>query len=170
MSDSIYKSDVEERLLSVLEQPLLSLGVRIIDMDLRIGPRSLLRLYIEKNEADARGARAVSIDNCATVSRALDPLLEAESVFPRSYDLEVSSAGLDRRLRLRTDFENVIGSEVKLALVEKLNGVAANVRGKVLRLEGEGLVLGYNGEEVPVRLKQIAQATLVWNEKNQKSA
>lgn len=170
MSDSIYKSEGELKLLERLEDALSPTPFRIVDMDLRVGPRSLLRIFIEKKLADDANARKVSIDDCATVSRALDPVLEVDTTIPQSYDLEVSSAGLDRRLRLKADFEEVIGNEVKLALVEKLQGVAANVRAKLLRLEGNDLIVNFNGNEVPVRLAQISKANLVWDENKSRAS
>lgn len=159
--DSIFKTANETALLEVVEKALEPTTFRVIDIDLRVGPRSVLRLFIEK-KADPKD-RKVSIDDCATVSRLLDPVLETEPLLPRGYDLEVSSAGLDRRLRLKQDFEEALGSEVRLALTEKLQGVTANMRATLLRLENDGIVVKLDGKEVGVPLKQISQASVIWD-------
>ena len=57
-----------------------------------------LRVYIDK-------AGGVSIADCAAVSRALDPLLDAAAPIPTSYIFEVSSAGVERERKRPSEFE-----------------------------------------------------------------
>jgi len=156
--ESIYKSEVESKLLDLCDSELHSLGFRVVDLDCKIAGKTLLRLFIERVSEGAQ----VSIDDCVTVSRHLDPIIEARADFPGAYELEVSSPGLDRRLRLVSDFEKVIGKELKLGLLESIPGVGAQVRGHLLKVHPDQVEINVSGKEVCVPLRQIKKAQTVW--------
>ena len=127
-----------------------------MDVDCKVGPHSLLRLFIERQEGQ------VSLEDCTVVSELLSPLLE-EGIINGPFDLEVSSPGLDARLRLPSDFEKAVGGEVKLALVNKVEGFGANVRGDLLAVEEDGVVVKVGGRPVNKFLfENIKQANKVW--------
>ena len=75
-----------------------------------------LRVYIDHEEG-------VSIAHCEAVSRELDPVLdEREDLFHDGYTFEVSSAGLERRLRGPADYERFIGRLAEVKLYKSKNG------------------------------------------------
>ena len=75
-----------------------------------------LRGYIDREGG-------VSISHCEAVSRELDQLLdEREDLIPGSYTFEVSSAGVERRLRRPSDFERFAGHLVEVKLYKSKNG------------------------------------------------
>ena len=76
--------------------------------------------------------------------------------------MEFSSPGLDRRLRLRSDFEANQGHEVQLKLVEKLEGIGGQLRGQVLGSASERVMIANSGRELAVPWKKIKQANLIW--------
>ncbi len=162
MADSIRKSQEETEILELCEQTLLPLGFRPVDLDFRTAGRSLLRLFIERMKGvSAEGApTGVSIEDCAVISRALSPLLDVK--ISGAYDFEVSSPGLDRRLRLKADFEGAIGQDVKLKLAEKLPGRGANLTGQLVRVDKDEIFIDIGREEVPVPLALVVQAVRVW--------
>lgn len=100
----------------------------------------------------------------------LGPVLDEDPVIPGSYDLEVSSPGLERRLRLDRDFASVVGEEVKLKLVQSIEGVGANVTGRLDGVENESLLLTVSGKKVVVPISNIKRAHRVWRfEKERKN-
>lgn len=141
--------------MALCERLLGPAGFQIVDVDCRIGGRSLIRIYLEKEQG-------TTLDVCAEASRTLSTALESDENFPGAFDLEVSSPGLERRLRLQSDFEKVAGREVKLKLAEKMDGLGANVTGTLLRTEGPETVLSVNGKEWRIPLRRIKQANVVW--------
>ena len=75
-----------------------------------------LRVYIDRPDG-------VSIEHCEAVSRELDPILdEREDLISGSYTFEVSSAGVERRLRGPSDFERFSGRFVEVKLYKAKNG------------------------------------------------
>lgn len=79
-----------------------------------------LRVFIDKEGG-------VSITDCETISRALDPLLDEADPIPDSYVFEVGSAGAERELKRPSDFQHFIGHEVELRLYQPIDGQKAFV-------------------------------------------
>jgi ribosome maturation factor RimP len=82
----------KQELIELLEAPLKALGFELVDLDIRLGRNGLLRLYIDKPDG-------VMLADCEFVSHQIGAFLDVEDPLPGSYTLEVSSPGLDRRLR-----------------------------------------------------------------------
>ena len=74
-----------------------------------------LRVYIDKEGG-------VSINDCETISRALDPILDETDPIPDSYVFEVGSAGAERELKRASDFAQFMGSEVEVRLYQPFEG------------------------------------------------
>jgi len=155
---------LERQLLVRCGEVLEPLGFRPVDLDCHIGGRSMVRIYIERaGQSSESQSPATSLEDCTQVSRLIGPILEADPGIPGGFDLEVSSPGLDRRLRLRPDFESAVGSTVKLKLVEKLEGRGANLTGMLVRVESDHIVIEIGKDEVAVPWQKIKQAVRVWD-------
>lgn len=63
----------------------------------------------------------VSIDDCERFSRAIEPWIDELDLFESSYDLVVSSPGLDRKLRDKNDYIRFKGHLAKFILKSEQN-------------------------------------------------
>lgn len=122
------------------------------------GRRPLLDVRI-----DRRDGEKVSIDDCATVSRALEPKLEASGLVGENYVLEVSSPGVERPLRTAADWIRFSGRPAKV-LSQRLGGrVEVEVLGVEQSAEGEVAVMrDQRGSELRIPLGEIQEARLVF--------
>jgi len=83
-------------------------GLELIDVEMGGGGgRQILRLYIDKGGG-------VSLDDCTAISRAVSTALDVEDPIEGTYDLEVSSPGLDRPLKTPEHFLKFLGSKVRV--------------------------------------------------------
>jgi ribosome maturation factor RimP len=73
------------------------------------GRYSVLRLVLERSTGDP-----VTIEDCETVSREVSVLLDSTGEIAQRYTLEVSSAGLERRLYSIEDAERFAGRRVRV--------------------------------------------------------
>jgi len=137
----------------LLEGPINALGYELVDLDVRIGGRGLLRIYIDS-------VSGVTLDDCEMVSKQVGALLDVEDPLPGSYVLEVSSPGLDRRLRTAAHFERFIGEEIKIQLSRAQEG-RRRFRGRLLGLEAGVVALEVDGKTWNLSLDDIDVATLV---------
>lgn len=94
----------------IAESLLPEFGMEMVDVEFHFERgRWTLRVYIDKDAG-------VTVDDCASVSRQLGDLIEAEEIIDHAYVLEVSSPGLDRPLRKERDFMRSVGQLVKIEM------------------------------------------------------
>jgi len=85
------------------------------------------------------GDHGITIDDCASVSRKLYPVLEEQGVIGDSFTLEVTTPGVDHPLKLKRQYVKNIGRLVKVQLTDKTveQGKLAEVHEEALALERE---------------------------------
>src|SRR5215831_1235738 len=73
------------------------------------GRFSVIRVVLER-----AGGEPVTVDDCESVSREVSALLDATDEIPHRYTLEVSSAGLDRKLYSLDDARRFVEQRVRV--------------------------------------------------------
>ncbi len=119
--------------------------------------RRVFRFYIDH-------PRGMTLDDCGTVSRELEYLLDAELDFDGAYVLEVSSPGLDHALKSEREFAHFIGRRARLVLREALNGRNVIVGSLVGADSGEVRMESEDGAEFAIPIADISRARLVVSE------
>ena len=108
------RTEVEQRCEALVQPILDEHQYELWDVEyVKEGSNYYLRVY-----ADKEGG--ITIDDCVTISRALEAKLDEEDFIEEAYILEVSSPGLGRPLR--RDFEKSLGAEVEVKLYKAWNG------------------------------------------------
>lgn len=102
------KEEIIERVRRVAAPVIANEGLELIEVELvgSIG-RPTLRLYIDK-------AGGVTLEDCSSISRTVSAALDVEDPIEGTYELEVSSPGLDRPLRTPEHFEKYKGEKVRV--------------------------------------------------------
>jgi len=72
--------------------------------------------YIYRVNITVKGG--VNLDKCAEVSRMISPILDLDEPMGGKYRLEVSSPGIERRLRTKQHYMASIGEKVKVKNIE----------------------------------------------------
>jgi ribosome maturation factor RimP len=114
------------------------------------------------------GKGGVTVDQCAYVSRELEPWLDEHPEVPGRYVLEVSSPGVDRPLTRPRDWERFKGNPVMVKGRDLPGGRGNRLEGDLQGLErderGEAVValLLEDGERVLIPLDRIQKAHLVY--------
>ncbi|MGD8324483.1 MAG: ribosome maturation factor RimP [Gammaproteobacteria bacterium] len=139
--------------MSLLEGPILALGYELVDLDLRTGANGLLRVFIDSDAG-------VTLDDCETVSRQIGALLDVEDPIPGRYVLEVSSPGIDRRLRTSGHFARHVNEEVKIQL-SRPQGGRRRFRGRLADVDEQAVSVEVDGTQWRLPIADIATATLV---------
>jgi len=116
----------------IAESLLPEFGMEMVDVEFRFERgRWTLRVYIDKEGG-------VTVGDCASVSRDLGDVVEAESIINHAYALEVSSPGLDRPLRKEQDFIRSIGKLIAIEMARPVNK-RRNFTGRLVHV-GDGAV------------------------------
>ena len=96
----------------------------------------------------------IDLEHITNVSRGVSRLLdENEDLVPESYNLEVTSPGLERKLRRPRHFEKAIGRHVRV----KTTG-GETVRGELTDLDDSGFVVADGDDEVRIAYADVAKA------------
>lgn len=107
--------DVRQEVLEIATPLAEELGFDLVDVEFVQSGRWTLRVYIDK-------AGGVGIDDCSRVSKRLGDALEMNQTVPHRFVLEVSSPGIERRLRTPEHFARYVGSRVFVQTHEQIDG------------------------------------------------
>jgi len=137
---SIVNDSVAERARKLLEPVLERDGYALVEVEWqREGGSWVLRLFIDR-------PAGVGIDDCQAVSRLVETILDVEDFIDPTYNLEVSSPGIDRPLRKPLDFERFAGQRVKVKAFGPLESAPA----LPARKHWTGVLRGYRDAAVEV--------------------
>ena len=85
-----------------------SLGANLYDIvSTKAHDRNIFRVLVT-----AEGG--ISLDKCAEISRRISPILDVDEPMNGEYILEVSSPGIERKLRTKEHFKASVGEKVKV--------------------------------------------------------
>jgi ribosome maturation factor RimP len=134
----------------------------LVELDFKTEGRSwLVRIFIDK-------PGGVTLDDCVSVSREVEAVLEVEDPIKNAYRLEVSSPGLDRPLKKPADFIRFAGKSIKVKTRELIDpdgrgyarktftGCLVGIDGDLVKIEQTDRKGGF----ISIRLSDIAQANL----------
>lgn len=118
--------DLKEKLSLRIQDLIRPLGYELVALEVHRHKEKKIQIFIDFDSQESNVAHSIGIEDCATVSRALDePLDEAEEVLSifhdESYHLEVSSPGLNRPLRQKKDYVRFQGEQIKVHLFRPLS-------------------------------------------------
>ena len=122
--------------------------VELVALEVRGGPGGTLTLFVDR-------PGGVDLELCGAVSVALDDVRAR-------YSLEVSSPGLDRRLRKPAHFAAALGLEVAIKLAAPRDG-RSNFRGVLVAADEDSVTLDLGDGSATLPIPDIAKAHVVYN-------
>ena len=157
----VNKRELMEKLEPLIDNTLMRFGLIPVEVELvKENHRWFLRIFIFSPE------REVGIDDCEKVSRSLSDFLE--ELIPFKYYLEVSSPGLERKLKSEKEYLIFKGKDINLKLREAIDesGEKQFVAKIVDFDENEGLtVYAYKDKkDVLIKKENIISARLYLSE------
>jgi ribosome maturation factor RimP len=115
----------EGKVREIADRVAASSGLSVVEIEfLGSGKHRMLRVFIDRLGAvpSVDHPDGVTHEDCSAFSREFGTIVEVEDAVPGgSYILEVSSPGLDRKLKTAADFERFRGHRVKLTTREPVN-------------------------------------------------
>lgn len=125
---SAKRRETMARLESLAASIAAPAGLEIVEIEWKgSGRNQLLRIYIDKPEG-------VTHADCELVSHGMSAVLDAEDPISGSYELEVSSPGVERKLNKWADWQRFTGQKVKVVLKEPVDEMKF-FEGTIFRVE-----------------------------------
>lgn len=152
----IVLTEQERRLLSLVQPVAEGIGMEIVRLRVQGGRRPHLQIMAER-----AGGAPTDVEDCARLSRALSPTLDAADPISEAYTLEVSTPGIDRPLTRPGDFARWIGHAVKIELARPIDG-RRRFTGIILGEDNDGARIELDDEtELVAGIHEMSRASLV---------
>lgn len=144
-------SNEKKQLSGLIEQEIVPLGFYLVDFVVRVeGGKSMVEIFVDSDTG-------ITAEQCADISRAITPLLDASEHFRGSYYLTVSSPGLDRPLKFQRQYAKHKGRILRIRW--QSGDGSNNSEGTLEELTDVSIVLRTSGKEtVTIPFEAISEA------------
>ena len=148
------RQEVVSKIEEIAERVATSEGIEVVEVEVKGGGNNqFVRISIDKPEG-------VTHADCENISHQVGTILDVEDLVPGRYTLEVSSPGIERKLRKAKDYERFQGKKVKIGLREPIEG-QRNLEGTLGGLRDGIVTLDLNsGKQLHFPLHQVQKANL----------
>lgn len=140
-------SKTEEAVFNLAEPIAKENGCFIYDIEfVKEGGLYFLRVYADKDGG-------INLDECEVISRALSDKLDESDPIKQNYYLEVSSPGIERKLKTKEHFERYIGEKIDIGLykaIDKSKQLTAVLTG----FDNGIITVDKNGETIEIPQKE----------------
>jgi ribosome maturation factor RimP len=136
-----------ETLYDELAPVVCALGLELVDVELAA---ATLRVTVDR-------PGGIDLDGLAEANRAVSATLDRVDPLPGRYTLELSSPGLERRLRTPEHFARAVGETVTLRTLPGA-GDARRLTGRLTAADADGVVV--EGADVPGGSARVSYATI----------
>jgi Uncharacterized protein conserved in bacteria len=132
---SSKKPNISALVTSIAEPILQPLKLTLWDvLFVKEGSSFILRIIIDKPNG------LISINDCETVTKAIDPILDELDPIDTSYILEISSPGINRILKKTSHFNSCINKKISVKLIRPFNN----------KREFTGILKEYNNNVITI--------------------
>ena len=146
--EGVKLTSLETKIKEVLEPVINDLGFKVYDIIYEKEAQDYyLRVFIDKDEV-------ISSDDCALVSQTIDPILDEKDFIKGAYLLEVSSPGLERRIRDDAQLEKALNSKIEVHTFKKVNDDKILI-GNLISFSENNIILDINNENIEIDRKNI---------------
>jgi ribosome maturation factor RimP len=117
-----------------------SLGAKLYDIvSTKEHDRNIFRVLVTAENG-------ISLDKCAEISRMISPILDVDEPMNGEYILEVSSPGIERKLRKKEHFQGSVGEKVRIK-----NFATEIFKGELLLADNDKIIIKteFGDEEIP---------------------
>ena len=139
-----------------IESHLKEMNLELADLEyVRDGGYNYLRVYVEKLDG------ITTLDDCIDFSREIDGI--ADELIEEKFFLEVSTPGVERRLRKPKDFVRFLGERINVQAKSNIDGVKRFL-GKLEKFENDTVFLLDDKLEkiVEIPLSKLKKANLIY--------
>ena len=149
-------ANIEQKVENLLKPKIEEIGYELYDVEyVKEGPEYYLRIYIDKESG-------IDLNDCEKVSNEINEILDKADYIKEQYYLEVSSPGIERKLRKDKHLEQNISKNVEIKLFKKDNNGKKEYTGKLKAFNQEEIIIIETDKEITIERKNIAQIKTIY--------
>lgn len=146
-----------EELKNLIEPLLVEQGLNLVQVkDYQLHGRCVVQIMMERLKGDA-----VTFHDCSKISNVVLDLLENNDPIGGDYNIEVTSAGLDRPLVKLQDYDTFKESRARIVVKKKIRDLRQLV-GTLKGVDGGSVLFeeGTTGDVLSLKMENIKSANL----------
>jgi ribosome maturation factor RimP len=149
-------SPLEEKIAKLVDPIASAMGLELVSIQQSGESNSLTLQVMAENPL----TRALSVDECTNLSRAISAVMDVEDPIADAYQLEISSPGIDRLLIRERDYAEYNGMAAKIEIDPPIEG-QKRFRGTIQGFENNEVQLKTDAGLVHLPFGDIQRAKLV---------
>lgn len=147
---------VENKIKDLLEPIINNLGYDVYDIIYeKEGKDNYLRIFLDKD-------RQITIEDCEKVNDAITDILDEKNIIKSAYFLEVSSPGLERRIREDKHLEMFLQKKVEVHLFKAIEKEKI-ISGILKCFDENKIVIKTEEKEINIDKDNISKMKNVYN-------
>ena len=151
----------ESKVKKCVEPIINDLGYKVYDVIYeKEGKDNYLRIFIDKETG-------ISLNDCENVNNAITDILDEKDLIKNQYMLEISSPGIERRLRSDEHLKQNINSKVEVHTFKGIESVKYDKQkifvGILKKLDEKTVTIEVENEEISINKDNISNIKTVFN-------
>ena len=149
-------TNLEKKIKDCLEPIINNLNVKLYDVIYeKEGKNNYLRIFIDSEDG-------IDINKCEEVNNSITDILDEKDFIKTEYFLEVSSTGIEKRLREETHYNENIGNNIEVHVFRPINKEKIFI-GKLVSNVEDKIVIEINNENLEIEKSNISNAKTVYD-------
>ena len=150
----------EENIKNCIEPIIQNLGYKLYDVIFeKNGKDNTLSIFIDKEGI-------IDINDCEKVNNAITDTLDEKDFIKSAYMLEVSSPGLERRIRSNEHLEQNIEKEIEVHTFKPIEG-KKEIKGILKKFTNDSITIETENNELEILITDISNMKTVYDWDNQ---
>jgi ribosome maturation factor RimP len=148
---SVNKAKILETLLPIVEESAKKLNLTVLEVSFnREHGKYFLRVFIYSND------KPITHGECSDLTRSISNIIDDTDLIPVPYALEISSPGINRKLKSPIEFEIFKGKPVK-AILKKQENNKNVINGELIGLSDneESAIIQVDESQITIKLGDI---------------
>lgn len=147
---------IEQNVKELIEPIINDIGYKVYDVIYeKEGKDNYLRIFIDKDD------KVIDLNDCESVNNAITDILDERDLIKSSYMLEISSPGLERRIRSDEHLEMALNKEIE---VHTFKPVDENKKDKIFK----GILQAFDDttitlDDITINKNNISNMKTVYN-------
>ena len=144
-------ADVKQKAYELCKSTIENLGYELVEVSYSKQYGTMNLTFFIDTEKEG----GISLDDCELVSKTIDPMLDTCDFLPDAFNLNVSSPGLDRPLKLERDYVKNKGKEIEISFYKPIEG-KKKVEGVLIAWSKDTVTISVNNGELVYNKKDIS--------------
>lgn len=150
-------SNIVVKLTPFIEDICKENGAMLYDMEMqKEGKNKVLRIFVDTKDG-------IQIDECESISRLISKKLDELDVIDGAYNLEVSSPGVERKLKNSYHYDLALNKQVEISLYSPIDGEKSFIGVLKSHSDKEITLVTANEEERVIEKEKISNAKIYFD-------